>query len=517
MRASQIVSGVVGAVLLAVSVVGLTTARGGGEMRTDTVGSIPVRLYSAGPQSPTVVVAHGFAGSAQLMEPLALGLHEAGFTVVALDFPGHGANGEVLPFDGDVRTATWDALTAPLAEVLDWAALQPEVDRSRVALLGHSMGAGAAVAFAVEDALGDGRVLATAALSLPSADDIPEGETSVPHDLLLLYGALEPTAFADAALAGLRAAYPEGFAGVTYGDVGEGSARRAEAIPFVEHISILLSPATLDATVSWLADALDVEAQPSSVPPLPLYAVLALLAGALLLVPVSTLALGAREHRSWEPEPDPVRGIRVLAIVLVASVVGVLAAWAAGPLADQVPVAVGGYLAAWFAVSGVVVLLWWLLRIRAPREAPTVTGRSVLGAVIVTALAVLVVVVPGAMSWSAFSFAGGRLWVALLLLAVFALWFGADELILRRSSTGRRVALMITSRVIAVAALLGAIPLLGAPGFLLIVAPVLLALLVLLGAYAAIAARRQDPYLAAVLVQAVPAAVLVSTTFPLVG
>jgi dienelactone hydrolase len=517
MRVSQIVSGVVGALLLVVSVLGLTTARSDGDMRSDTAGSIPVRLYSAGPESPTVLVAHGFAGSAQLMEPLALGLHEAGFTVVSFDFPGHGANGEVLPFSGDVRSASWDTLTAPLAEVLDWAAQQPEVDRSRIALLGHSMGAGAAVSFAAEDASADGRVLATAALSLPSADDIPDGEPAVPRDLLLLYGALEPSAFADAALTGLRAAYPEGFPGVTYGDIGEGTARRAEAIPSVEHISILLSPATLDATVAWLSEALDVEPQPYGLPLLPLYAALALIGGALLLVPVSTLALGSREVRSWEPEPDPVRGGRVLAIVLVSSLLGVVAGWVAGPIADQVPVAVGGYLAVWFAVSGVVALLWWLLRIRAPRETPTITVRSTLGAVLVTALAALVVIVPGSMSWSAFSFTGARLWVAVLLLLVFGLWFAADELILRRTSTGRRVTLMITSRVLAVAALLGAIPVLGAPTFLVIVAPVLLLLLVLLGVYAAIVARRQDPYLAAVLVQAVPAAALVATTFPLVG
>lgn len=250
MSARQVVSGVVGAILLLVSLVGLARAQDGGEVRSADVAGIPVRLYSAGPESPTVIVAHGFAGSAQLMEPLALGLRQAGFTVVSLDFPGHGANPDVLPFSGDVRTASWDALTAPLAEVLDWTALQPEVDRDRIALLGHSMGAGAVVAFAVSDAVSDGRVSATVALSLPTAEDVPDGEPAVPRDLLLLHGALEPAPFAEAALSALRAAYPDGYTGITYGDSAEGTARRANAIPGVEHITVLFAPATLEESVA---------------------------------------------------------------------------------------------------------------------------------------------------------------------------------------------------------------------------------------------------------------------------
>ena len=41
---------------------------------------------------PTILIAHGFAGSAVLMRGFALTLAHAGYTTVSWDFEGHGAN-----------------------------------------------------------------------------------------------------------------------------------------------------------------------------------------------------------------------------------------------------------------------------------------------------------------------------------------------------------------------------------------------------------------------------------------
>jgi hypothetical protein len=207
----------------------------------------------------------------------------------------------------------------------------------------------------------------------------------------------------------------------------------------------------------------------------------------------------------------------VLLLTVIASVVASGGAWLATPLAEQVPVAVGGYLAAWFAVAGAVIATWWAVRRSSTDLWPLVTVRSAVGAVVLTAVATLAVVIPGSLSWSAFSFVGDRAWITVLMLVVFLLFFGADELVLRRASTGRRLGLVIATRLLSVAILLAAIPLLGAPGFLILVLPLLLLFLLVLAGYAAVCARGRNGYLAAVLVQAVPAAVLVATTFPLVG
>lgn len=516
MRWRLVVSGIVGAALLVGSAVGLAQAQGGGEVRTASVDGIPVTVYSPGGQQPTVIVAHGFAGSAQMVEPLALGLTRAGFTVVTFDFPGHGENGAALPGDAADRRASWDLLTEPLAEVVDWTLVQPEVDRSRLSLLGHSMGAGAVVAYAVDDAQGDGTIGATVALSLPSADAVPLGEPSVPADLLLLHGSLEPEQFATAALEALQAGYPDAVPGVTYGEPAEGTARRADTIPGVEHIGILFTGATLDASVSWLSDALGHSPSPTHLSPVLLWAVLALVGAGLVMAPLARLLLGSGVRPSWDPEPPPVKGRTALLVTVVAAALASGGAWLLGPLADQVPVAVGGYLAAWFACAGVLIGGWWVVRRSDTDPWPVVTWRSLIGALVLASLAALAVVIPGSMSWSAFSLVGARTWTAVLLLVVFLVFFGADELMMRRASVGRRVGLVVASRLIAVAVLLAGIPLLGAPGFLILVLPLLLLFLLVLAAYAAICARGRNGYLAAVLVQAVPAALLVATTFPLI-
>ena len=509
------VSGIVGLALLVGSAVGLAQAQEGGGVRTTSVDGIPVTLYSPGGQQPTVIVAHGFAGSAQMVDPLARGLTRAGFTVVTFDFPGHGESGAILPGDSADRRTSWDLLTEPLGEVVDWTLAQPEVDRSRLALLGHSMGAGAVVAYAVDDAQGDATIGATVALSLPSADDVPPGEPSVPADLLLLHGALEPEQFATAALEALRAGYPDAVPGVTYGEPGEGTARRADTIPGVEHIGILFTGATLDASVAWLSDSLGHSPTATFLAPVLLWAVLALIGAGLLMAPLAFLLLGSGTRQSWDPEPPPVRGRTVLLLTGLASALACGGAWLLGPVSDQVPVAVGGYLAAWFACAGVVIGLWWAIRRSRTDLWPLVTWRSFIGALVLASVATLAVVIPGSMSWAAFSLVGVRAWTAVLLLLVFLVFFGADELVMRRASLGRRLGLVVGSRLLAVAILLAAIPVLGAPGFLILVLPLLLLFLLVLAGYAAICARGRNGYLAAVLVQAVPAALLVATTFPL--
>ncbi len=65
------------------------------------VGTTPAtvwRLPGDAP-APVVVIAHGFAGSRQLMESFALTLAQAGYIAVSFDFLGHGRN--PVPMSGD--------------------------------------------------------------------------------------------------------------------------------------------------------------------------------------------------------------------------------------------------------------------------------------------------------------------------------------------------------------------------------------------------------------------------------
>ncbi|MBK9739864.1 MAG: alpha/beta fold hydrolase [Actinobacteria bacterium] len=508
-RIGVVVAGVLGVLMLVASLVGLIRAQAKRTVRAEVVDGIPVTVYSTNQAAPTVVIAHGFAGSAQIMDPLARGLMRSGFTVVTFDFDGHGRNAAALGIDPAREGSSGDALQASLATVISWAATQPEVDPARVGLLGHSMGAGAVVRYAVDSAP-DG-LRATVAISLPSADDIPDGQPSSPANLLLLFGALEDDRFSGAASAGLRAAYPDGIVGRPYGDPSAGTARMASSVPGAEHIGILFSGTTLDESIDWLGDALEADTTPGQMAPVLLWAVLALVGGGLLLVPVSAAALGSGSTRP----PWTLPGRWAIVLVLVASVGASLVARVAAPLSGLLPLAVGGYLATWFLVAGLTAAVGWIWRWRARAGWPVVTGRAVLGAVLTAAVAVVVLVVPGRMSWAPFSLVGSRVWLAGLMLVVFTVYFAADELVVRRASLPRRIGLVLASRVIAVAVILGSIPLLGAPGFLVLLLPLMALMLLVLAGYAAVVSRFRDGFLAAVLVQAVPLALLVATTFPL--
>src|SRR6478609_8155525 len=149
------------------------------------VDGTPVTIFR--PQSsapaPTVVIAHGFAGSQQLMQPFAETLAHNGYIAVTFDFLGHGRN--PAPMRGDITEGTTitAALLAELTDVAAAARKLPGSD-SRLAALGHSMASDIVVRFA--QASPD--VGATIAVSVFS----PVVTATSPRNLLVIVGALEP-------------------------------------------------------------------------------------------------------------------------------------------------------------------------------------------------------------------------------------------------------------------------------------------------------------------------------------
>lgn len=92
---------------------------------------------AAGP-APAVAVLHGWGGNAEMMLPLAQPLHLAGYAVLLFDSRNHGRS------DSD-GFSSMPRFAEDLEHALDWLALQPDVDAARLAALGHSVGAAAAL------------------------------------------------------------------------------------------------------------------------------------------------------------------------------------------------------------------------------------------------------------------------------------------------------------------------------------------------------------------------------------
>lgn len=97
-----------------------------------------------GAPRPAVVLVHGWASAAEDLLPAVPALLDAGFPVLALDARGHGRS-EPAEFMSMPRFAE-DAEAA-----VAWLRARPEVDPDRIALIGHSVGAGACLLAAARD------------------------------------------------------------------------------------------------------------------------------------------------------------------------------------------------------------------------------------------------------------------------------------------------------------------------------------------------------------------------------
>lgn len=381
--------------LLAVAGPVLLLLAGGGTVRSQTVRDgtpveviLPAVLPPGG--APGVVVVHGFAGSSRLMRDWSLALARAGFAVAAPDLAGHGRSTAALG-DGE-------ALAADVARARDVLVTRPGVDPDRVGMLGHSLGTGAVLA-----ALDAG--VPAAAVVLVSPTDGPVDAT-VPRDLLLMAGALEPRFVANARDLLARA----GGAG---GLPGDGDARQLAVVPGVEHVTILFAPEAHRTATAWLAAGLDhvpVEGRAWS-------GVL----GWLLLLVGTTLLWRAVAGRVATPA-EPPRRRRGSGAALVAGTAAATASLVvlrrSVDLAGLTGVAVGGEVAVWFLLSG---LLWLRFGDRPARPDGRDAGWAVLTGGVAVALGAT-----AALAWLPWWPTGVRVvLVPVLALACLPLLLGA--------------------------------------------------------------------------------------------
>jgi pimeloyl-ACP methyl ester carboxylesterase len=438
--------GVLGLVLLVLALL-LLAPSGRGITVEDRVagpdGALPLRVYlpqtATDGASPGVVVAHGFAGSAALMHTWSLALAHAGFVVVAPDLPGHGRN--LAPL-ADRRDRLPEAVTAALTELRSL----PEVDRDRVALLGHSMGSGAVLTVGIER---PDQVRAVVAVSPTDA----AVTSDAPRDLLLLAGANEARFVANAESLLDRA-------GGERGAAGEGDARALVVVPLVEHVSILFSRAAHDRSIEWLSAAL-AHSPTGTAPmgPLAGWALLVLAVVVLWQALVGQAATPAREPmmRSVPWLALPVGGIAATAslVIIVRSV----------DLPALTGLLVAGEVGLWFLMAGAV---WLRFGVRPAAPEPRDLGWLI--------LAVAVLVGVGAsttLAWAPWWLGGVRV-TAAVLLALMLLPYAVAMSSLLHGRRGRSAvtAWLVTS--LAVVLTLGAAAVVvPGIGFLILVLPLL--------------------------------------------
>ncbi|WP_462320096.1 alpha/beta hydrolase [Halochromatium sp.] len=498
----------------------------------------PVTVYrpTASGQMPVVVIAHGFSGSRQMMEPFARTLARNGYTALSFDFPGHGAN--PLPLEGEIgdERRAQDLLDA-LAAVVRYASELPQYD-GRLALLGHSMAGDIAVRYAGHDAEQRRELDAIVAVSPYLSEDLGEhrrGET--PDNMLFVYGEWEPQMILDqgraavAAVADLTSSEVE--PNVTYGDHETGSARRLVIADDVEHIGVLYSGTALEAALDWLNQVFDHRGSgwiDARGPWLGLYFLgVVLLAWPLsrLLPQVSTEPLGA--GLDWR---------RLLPAALLPALLTPLIL---RPFpSDVLPIASADYIALHFAVYALLSGLMLLLLHRRSAEAQvgsqtpsqTTTSRlarlgtrlhkqadiSVSGFMIallaVIAYQTLSIALPTDLFVAAFLPDPHRFGISAVLLIATALWFVTDEWLTR--GQGAFVGGYALTKLLFLVSLMLAVVLnLQELFFLVIIIPAILVLFVVFGLFSSWIYRRTGHPLVAALANALAFAIAITVSFPI--
>jgi dienelactone hydrolase len=370
---------------MAIAVWQLLAAEQGILRETVRVGETPVTVYRA-PETrsaPAVLVAHGFAGSRQMMASYALTLARNGYVAVAYDFRGHGRHPRPLTGALDKQSGAARVLANQTAEVAAYVRDRPDTD-GRLAAVGHSMAGNILVQYAQRH----GDLAAMVGVSIFA----PPITAQSPPNLQLIAGQFE---------AGLRARSREVVAqvtdtppadlepGVTYGDMAGGTARRLVVAPWVEHVGVLWSVTAVDAARAWLDRAFDRNGAGWAAARGPwigllLVAIIALAWPLSGLLPVADRARRHGRGAGWR-ELAIVSGIPALATPLLLF-----------PLPTGfLPVLVADYLALHFGVYGALTaaLLWWRAGRPGPRRiadqagvtSPGTAPRVVLGAVVMSA------------------------------------------------------------------------------------------------------------------------------------
>ncbi len=127
--------------------------------------------------APAVVLLHMYRSDRAAWEPLLEPLHEAGFAVLAIDLRGHGESATTATRDRVEQrdTSVFREMQDDLRGAYDWLAKRSDIDRSRFALVGASVGCSIALQYAAKDHSVDAIVCLSPGLNylgLDSAGDV---------------------------------------------------------------------------------------------------------------------------------------------------------------------------------------------------------------------------------------------------------------------------------------------------------------------------------------------------------
>lgn len=319
----------------------LEQARNGIEIDAFYVGQTPVTRYRL-PETdaPIVVVAHGFAGSTQIMQAYSLTLAQAGYEVLAFDFEGHGRNS--VPMSGDVTSidGTTRLLVLQTSTIIK-AVRQMDNAVNGIALLGHSMATDVLLRALIAEQEAGNSIETMVGISMFS-EVVNE---STPSSLLIINGQWEKR-LREPALAQLQLLDPD--AGEGESVTKNGVVRRVVVAPNMEHVGVLYSEAAISEALMWLNLTFNRDSMQTPVR-MGGWILLLLLGIVLLFKPLVSLL--PTTHARYPEIPAP----RYWAAIVLPAIVTPLLALLPGT--SFLPVLVADYLMLHLGVYGLLQLL----------------------------------------------------------------------------------------------------------------------------------------------------------------
>jgi dienelactone hydrolase len=493
--------------LLAAGLLKLESATHGLSIVQVREAGVPMTLYRPAGEAPApvVIIAHGFAGSRQMMQAYAVTLARNGYIAVTFDFPGHGRNSAPFVADLEDQATRLRVLTDALAPAVALGLRQPGAD-GRLALLGHSMAGDVLVRFA------ESAPVTAAASVLVSPYLSADTNTESLSNLLFVYGGLEPQMLhAQGREAIAEVAGGEVEAGRTYGDLDDGSARRLVLAPGVEHIGVLYAERALAESLAWL-DATFERSGSGFVDRRGLGLGLLFLGILALAWPLSGLLPRVADR----PRGAGLSWRRLLPVAIAPAVLTPLILWRLP--SDFLSIMLGDYLALHFAVYGILTAVGVrVMRPAGPVRHGHVSRPAMAIAILAASLyATLAFAVPTDRFVTALLPGLERLHLVLAILAGTLVYCLADEWAPRGPSAARGGCWL--TKVLFLLSLLAAVALnLNELFFLVIIVPAILVLFLIYGLLSGWVYRRTRHPAVAAVANAIAFACAVAATFPLVG
>jgi dienelactone hydrolase len=375
---------------------------------------------------PAVVLVHGFSGDREIMSTLARRIARNGYAVLSIDVRGHGANRN--PFSPDIDGS---ALRRDLRRAVTFLRHYDMIDGSRIVVMGHSMGAGAALDYATHDPNLAGAVMISGGWNLGPVR---------PKNALFIFAQRDPDEAiqqTSQSLAAHLAGVPAVELGKTYGDFAQGTALEAVRIPGVDHVQIVSSPEAAATIIRWLDSAF---ARPRTgalnlADPRRAASGVAMMLFVILLVPIGRIA--GTFAGVWPERPAGREGWIGIAI-MGGALIAAMPLVAMDPPAAILSLEVGDAQVSWFAVAGLIMVagLLWYGRVGWDRVRQRVRERS--GAVLIAALLAFAAIYVGinavSVTFHRMALTPERtlFWI-LGTLMILPFWFGF-ELLVRRGS-----------------------------------------------------------------------------------